>query len=60
MSQAGGVTRLVFLSVGLDCLRPMSRFRTLEGFRLSSTPCSELTSHIYVFGFESQFIHRTI
>ena len=47
MSRAGGVTRLEFLSVGLDYLSSMSRrFRTLEGFCLSSTPHSELTSSL--------------
>lgn len=47
MSRAGGVTRLEFLSVGLDYLSSMSRrFRTLEGFCLSSTSHSELTSSL--------------
>jgi hypothetical protein len=61
MSQVGGVTWVEFLSVGWDCLCAMSRFRTLEGFCLSSTPCSKLiSSHVRVSGFDSQLTHGTI
>ena len=38
----------------------MSCFRTFEGFCLSPTSCSGLTSsHVCVFGFECKFIHGT-